>query len=80
MKARSIILAATTAIAMMAAIPDALANGYHRDHGYERPHWRPHHPHWQPYGYYAPPPRVYYAPPPVYYAPPPVVYFRPRGW
>ena len=86
MKARSIILAAAGALAVMVAIPTAQAGedrydkhgrghggGYRGgyDDGDERPRWRPQ-PYWQPYGYYAPPP-VYYAPP-AYYAPP-TLYF-----
>ena len=90
MKARSIILAAAGALAVMAAIPTAQAGDDRRDKhgrgygggygdGYERPRWRSQPPrhHWQPYGYYAPPP-VYYAPP-GYYAPP-VYYAPPRDY
>lgn len=84
MKARSIILAAAAAFAMLAIAPAAEAGDWRRDshrwngHRGHAPHWRPYQhnyrPHWRPpVHYYAPPP-VYYAPRPYAYAPP-SIYF-----
>ena len=88
MKARSIILAAAGALAVMAAISTAQAGddrrdkhgrgyggGYrgHYDDGYERPRWGPQAPRHHWQPY------GYYAPPPVYYAPP-AYYAPPRHY
>lgn len=76
MKARSIILAAAGALAVLMATPGAEAGGYrhHQGYGYGagyghgHGHWRPHH------GYSHRPPGYWHRPPPVRYAPPP--YYR----